>query len=178
LPYATPADVYGLIGESDAQRYWAAGTVPAGDALAAAIAQGILVVEAKINAALKRRGYDVPVTPSTDPPSEIGTQMMAELSYVSAVLAISEYGAAGVVDTLPHLKKLQESAAALLEAWLLGTESLLDADPQPPEATKLASGRLAFAGSGERMSRRPFKWWQNQYLGGFNWNDLEERGPM
>jgi hypothetical protein len=178
VPYATPANVYALIGASDAQRLWANGTVPAGIPLAAAITQGILVVEAKINAALKRRGYAVPVAPSTSPASELGNQMMAELAYVSAVLAITEYGAAGVVETLPQMKKLQESAAALLEAWLLGTESLLDADPLPLEAEKLTAGRLAFAGSGERMSRRPFKWWQNQYLGGFNWNDLEERGPM
>jgi hypothetical protein len=178
LPYATPADVYALIGESDAQRYWAAGTVPAGAQLAAAITQGILVVEAKINAVLKRRGYEVPVTPSTNPASDLGKQMMAELAYVSAVLAITEYGAAGVVETLPRIKELQSSAAALLEAWLLGTESLLDADPLPLEAEKLAAGRLGFAGSGERIPKDTFRWWRNQGLSGFGRTDLEERGPM
>lgn len=180
MPYAAPSDVFALIGERQAQLLWTAGTVSAGDALAAAVTKAILLADGEINTTLKRSGFSVPVTPSTDPPSDIGTQMMAMLAHHSAVLAITQYGAAGAVDVLPRMKELHQETAAWLTAMLLGTENLLDADRQAAEAEKLFSGRLALASSGERgPERRVFRRAANLYGPGFAWGDMRDlRGPV
>jgi hypothetical protein len=178
LPYATPADVYALIGESDALRLWAAGTLSAGDALAAGVTRAILLADAYLNETFQRSGYVVPVDPGDPDHNELDAQRGVRLAHASAVLAIVQYGAAGAVDTLPLIKKLGEDIASWLAAVLEGRENLLGIDRQPAEAAKLVTGRLAFAGSGERMSRRPFRQWGSLYGGGFNWNDRDERRAM